>query len=610
LIKVSPEDGPVHNLSITIPMQVNTAGDYFAVSSAQIYVGEAPGEPATMRYDMTNALLPFDQRLLTYQEPASIKVIPDSILIVSYVAIGLVSLVILFLLVETIKNRNHQVLQLTQGYFLIVFLVAALVMVVSSFLLEPKNDFYCNACFPIILTSGQLLYAITLGKLWRINAVISPLLIKTLRQKKGFTRRMMESLMSVVGLNIQPSKQSTKNLRKQISHWQLALVVALFTLPQAFIQVLAVVLQPQSLSIEFNDDESQGRVKCDSGFDMKSSLQDYGLWIFLLLVFLLLFMAHMTSQLPSLFNESKDIYESTLISVVILILGFGVVIVSDDPTTSPAARYLVSVVGTLSIAANTSLRIMLPKLRMVWRNEKVVFFKLVSDHAKIIRDNDARYANSADTNCIATDLTPQEREPSTITLHSTTHSNSIELADEMEKDSDKDYDQSDTSVFDLDADGLVGEAVEEDSSPISSSEFARPSVSPLPPPGSSSRPKPLNEKSFRQSVASLPSRTRSLSSKILVHCDETPARRLVLKMVHLQEELTAVNDRIISGVAVSEEEWRSVRDLIGTLESTFHDDVDFAWEKKKDGPTCSSKKNSGIGEVETEVIVEEEGEEP
>jgi hypothetical protein len=216
-LRVPPEDGPVYNLDLTIPMQVNTAGDYYVIAAVQMYIGEAPEEPAAMRYDMANAF-PFDQRLLTYQDPASIKVVPDGILIGSYVAIGLVSLVILFLLVETIKNRNHQVLQITQGYFLIVLLVAAVVMVVPSFLFEPKNDFYCNARFPIILTSGQLLYTITLGRLWRINALISPLLMKNLRQKKRFTRRMMESLMSVVGLKIHPRKQSPKNLRKQISH--------------------------------------------------------------------------------------------------------------------------------------------------------------------------------------------------------------------------------------------------------------------------------------------------------------------------------------------------------------------------------------------------------
>jgi hypothetical protein len=548
--KVPLEDGPIYKLDVSIPMVVNTASEYFAIASVQMYVGEELGGPAAMRYDMANALF-HEQRLITYQEPASIKVVPDNILIGSYVVIGLVSLVILFLLVETIKNRNHQVLQLTQGYFLIVLLVAALVMVACSFLFEPKNDFYCNASFPIILTSGQLVYAITLGRLWRINAVISPLLITTFRPKKGFIRRKMESLLSVVGSKIKPKKESPKNLRRQISHWQLALVVALLTLPQAFIQVLASILQPQSLSVGFNDDESQGRVMCDSGFDMKFSLRAYGLWIFLLLVFLLLIMAHTTSQLPSLFNESKVIYESTLFSVVLLILGFGVLIVTDDPTASPAVSYLVTVVSTLSIAANTSLRIMLPKLRMVWRNEKVVVSKLVSDHAKLVREEDARYANSNDG------------------LDGETYSSVTALEKESYRKS-------------------------------SSSEFSAPSVHPLSLSGSSGKPTTLTEDSFKRRLHALPSQRWPLSNKILVQCDETPARRLVLKMVHLQEKLMAVNDHIISGVQVSEEEWMSVRDLIGTLGSTFHDDVDFAWEN--DGP------HSGIGDVETEVIVEEEEE--
>jgi hypothetical protein len=481
----------------------------------------------------------------------------------------------------------------------------ALVMAASSLLFEPKNDFYCNAYIPIILTSGQLLHAITLGRLWRTNAVISPLLIKTLRQKKGFTRRMMESVMSVVRLKMKPRQQSAKHLRKQIRHWQLALVVALFTLPQAVIQVLAIVLQPQSFSTEFNDDESQGHVTCDSAFDMKSSLRDYGFWIFLLLVFSLLCMAHTTSQLPSLFNESKDIYEAALFSVVLLILGLGVIVVTDDPGTSPAVRYLVSVVLTLSIAANTSLRIMLPKLQMVWRNEKVVVSQLVSDHAKIVREKDARHAKCGDTNCIVTGLAPHECAPSTSTINFTAHSNSIEVADEMERDCDKDFDLSHTTVSDFDPDGPVdvkhsnsATSVMKDSSPNSSSDVARPSVAPMSPLESTRRPTPVNDDSFKKKLASLPSRRRSLSSKILVQSDETPARRLVLKMVDLQEELTAVNNRIMSGVAVSEEEWTSVRDLIGTLGSTFHDDVDFAWENnKKDG-------------LEKEVIVEEEEEEP
>jgi hypothetical protein len=60
--KVPPEDGPLFKLDVTIPMLVNTPGEYFAVASAQMYIGEELEEPAIERYDMANAL---DQRLIT-----------------------------------------------------------------------------------------------------------------------------------------------------------------------------------------------------------------------------------------------------------------------------------------------------------------------------------------------------------------------------------------------------------------------------------------------------------------------------------------------------------------------------------------------------------------
>jgi hypothetical protein len=593
--KVSPEDGPIYNLEANIPYQENIAGDFFAVASVQMYIGE--GETATVRYDMANALLK-DQRLISYQDPADIKVVSNTVLIVSYGAIGIVALVILFLLVETIKNRNHQVLMLTQGYFLIVFLVAALVMTIASFLFEPKSDLYCNASFTIVLTSAQLLYAITLGRLWRINAVISPLLMKTLRQKKGWSSRIMDALRYVAWWELNPrrhSHQSPKTLRRQISNWQLGAVVAVLTLPQVVIQVLSLTLQPDSLTIQYNEDESQGRVMCDSGLDMKASLRSYGFWAFLLLVLCLLFMAHTTSQLPSLFNETKVIYESALFSIVFILLGLAVIVVTNDPATSPAVGYLVYVVGTLSIAANSSVRIMLPKLRMVWRDEKVVVSRLVSDHVKHVREADELYKNSSQTCIIVSGLTPLERQPSAVPIstHSTVHSNSHEVADEMVSDFDECDEHAHTYVRDVDHGNLVSNPNTEDmdSSPASSAELGR--------------PKPRNKESLVRRIDDLPSR-RSLSNTIRVKCDETPARRLVLKMVDLQEQLLAVNGRIMSGLAVSEEEWIAVRELTSKLGATFNDDVDFTWENnRKEGPALSPKKYLGSKELNEHVIVEE-----
>jgi hypothetical protein len=585
--KVPPQDGPIYKLDVTIPMLVNTAGEYFAVASAQMYVGDELEEPATERYDMANAFLQ-GQRLITYQEPADILEVPDNVLIVSYIAIGAVALVILFLLVETIKNRNHQVLRLTQGYFLIVFLISALVMAVSSFLFAPKNDHYCNASFPIVLISAQLLYAITIGRLWRINAVISPLLMHSLRQKTSWTSRMMEYLRRATSWDDNSRRRRPKNLRKQISHRQLALVVTLFTLPQVIIQVLSFTLQPQSRTIDYNEDESKGRATCDSGFDMKSSLRDYGFWAFLLLILLLLFMAQTTSQLPSLFNETKVIYESALFSVVLLVLGLGIIVVTDDPATSPSVTYLVAVVWTLSIALNTSLRIMMPKLRMVWRNEKVVVSKLVSDHAKSVREEDLRYSTfsaSATVSGMSSTYSHSSVRMSGV------HSNSLELADPVTSECDNIHNHE------------AGESHEDteklNSSPDGSADFVQPPTLPLTNPET---PKPgKDDGDSKRRANALSPKKRTPSSRILVKCDEPPSRRLLLKMVDLQQQLAAVNSRIMSGIAVAEEEWNTVRKMSSKLGSTFNDDVDFAWDSERVDLPAQSK-------VQDTVKEESEGE--
>ena len=75
-----------------------------------------------------------------------------------------------------------------------------------------------------------------------------------------------------------------------------------------------------------------------------------------------------------------------------------------------------------------------------------------------------------------------------------------------------------------------------------------------------------------------PAPQRPLSSLILVKQDETPARRLVLKMVDLQEYLTSINGRIMSGHAVSESEWERLRSMSNHLSTAFHQEVAFEWE--------------------------------
>jgi hypothetical protein len=137
-----------------------------------------------------------------------------------------------------------------------------------------------------------------------------------------------------------------------------------------------------------------------------------------------------------------------------------------------------------------------------------------------------------------------------------------------------------------------------DLSPDSSAELA------LVPPGSSGKPATGPEDSFgRKLLNSLPSR-RTLPNTILVQCDETPALRLVLlKMVDLQEQLVAVNGRIMSGLAVSERDWIAVRELTSKLGATFNDDVDFAWEEQTEA--LISTKDLSSKELDKHATVEE-----
>jgi hypothetical protein len=68
--------------------------------------------------------------------------------------------------------------------------------------------------------------------------------------------------------------QKSNNLRKQISSSsQLGFSGFTFTLLQVIIPVVSLALQPRLAHRPFNEDQSQGRVMCDSGSDMKASLR-------------------------------------------------------------------------------------------------------------------------------------------------------------------------------------------------------------------------------------------------------------------------------------------------------------------------------------------------
>jgi len=181
----------VQSFNVTVPLIVNTPGFFYAIGALQFYTYERDfsnlplNATAEHRYDMANAA---DMSLITYDGEFKILTVSKGVKAFTYTLIACACISLLFLLYQTIKHRDNNVIKVSQGNFLIVYLLAALFASVSAIFFEPKNDIYCIMVNPMVYIPLQLMYSITIGRLWRIQAVLSPLLLQKLHQEKGLAQ--------------------------------------------------------------------------------------------------------------------------------------------------------------------------------------------------------------------------------------------------------------------------------------------------------------------------------------------------------------------------------------------------------------------------------------
>lgn len=638
----------LQSFNVTVPTIINDPGSFYAIGALQFYTynRDAPNQTtptAEYRYDVANALS--DMNLITYEDEPNILTVTTGIQILCYVLIGVACLAILFLLYQTVKHRKNNVIRVSQGHFLIVFLLAALWASASAILLEPKNDVYCNLSNPMIFIPLQLLFSIAIGRLWRIQAVVSPLLIRKLKQERSFANRFGKAMGEASTCSFCCCWKNTangKNVRRTISSVQLARVVALFTLPQVVLQVVGGILDPDQVTIEFNANESVGRQICESRVDPWRDFRTYSVVMLLLLFIVLLAVSHASRNLPSLLNETTSISNSTIESLIALIVGAAVIAITDSATTSPDIFYLVSVLMVLTLTLNSTWRIMLPKLRMVWRGENVVISKLVSDSRQRqserqellsgvtgfrpnpnapprLREssvNSAGYSFGASfmqsSTAQSDNSHPSHEEQFPYSETEVPHGNVGKAAPEgyaegrPEREkvvSFKEDTEEDNAVAvgenvvatgihsaagddgSIDEDLLIPEIPEDEpNSPRiaelrAKTQLALKRVEQI----STGRPQPPQEAQQPQELGPKHHLNhRRHPHTIAISDDETPSRRLVLRMVDMHLVLSRVNQRILSGLAVSHEDWKLLQEASIDLGHIFDDEVKFQWEQEDD----------------------------
>jgi hypothetical protein len=378
-IPVSSEDGLQH-FRVNVPVRVNEAGSFSVLAQVVIFLTNETLYPTPM-YMAIVANIPLTQstQVLEFTNEPEILTTSQKTKNASYVLIGLAGSIMLFLLFQTCKHRKNQVLMLAQGQFLIAVLCFGLVGMVGSIFFNPKSDVYCNMLGIMLVLPVHVFYSIILARLWRIHAVISPLLLLTLEREQTFTTHLANLL------NRATTCQNRKTLHRKVTDAQLARVVALWALPQVILQILRSVLTPSEVMIVWNEDMSKGMPVCNGIYE--NSVLEVLSGVLLLIQFLVMWvLARQSRDLPSLFNEASVIFDVTLVSVLILAIAAVVIAMTRGVTGSPKTQYIIGVLAALAMILNTSLKLILPKLQMVWRGETIVVTKLIADHNRTRRE--------------------------------------------------------------------------------------------------------------------------------------------------------------------------------------------------------------------------------
>ena len=602
-----PDDVDFHDFSVNVPFIVNEPGDFFVIGSIQLFLSNASEfhfhDTPLLRYDIANAA---EGRIVSFQEPADIKDVSYGVTLAIYVVSGIAGLLILFFLCEVIRHRKTQIMKLSQGDFLIALLVAALWATASAWLWNPTiSDLVCTLSAPMVFIPIQLIYAIIIGRVWRTQQVLSPLL------QEIYETRLSTSFSRFI--NCLACIKSTRSLKTTITSRQLATVVFWLTLPQVIIQILAVILQPQQIMISYTEDASKGRQYCGSpGVPNWFSLTDWGFYLILLMNLFLLIAASSSRRLPSLFNELQIILAMSMANVLVLLVGFSILVVTNGPATAPDIEYIIWVVVLLSITMNSSIRLVYPKLRMVWNGETVLVSKLVSDHKRIMasksKDSSQGNGSSGETGEV---LGFRKKLLANVTGFSfrgkaaAQPKNSNTVGDSMFSPQlwppPEETDKTDVDLEALSPDSTSSRGLGDSLAVIqreAAQKFQRPSL-----PDNdllqqdsleviqeearecqrvgmldNNLPLPEIEEAPQDWRYQLKLSKKSNSRKVILGDLETPSRTLVVPMVRLQEKLIAINNRVTTGVGVAHEEWEALREMTVKLGNKFYNDVEFEWE--------------------------------
>jgi hypothetical protein len=576
--------------------------------------------------------------IVIHDEPLEVSSVAFTAVIVFSSA---ASALILFLLCQTFSNRNAQVFELTQGKFLMAMQVCALAATCSLALYKPDDPF-CKLSAAFIYLPTHMVYAILLGRMWRVRAIISPLLLLTLEKKEHWTPKIVNWVNRFTACTGRHNQQQ-KKIRMKITEYQLARVILLLIMPQLVVQILILVVHYDNKVVLIDiayDGLVDGIYVCEYGAFYQSTLHIIAISLIGVEFLMLMLLTYGSKDLPSLFNETKKVWSILHFTFVFVVSGSLLIAATIDHHSTANVRFLVPAFVLGFNMIQTCWVLTWSKLKVARSGKRILVTKLIADH-NFKRNDLASSSDPSDYSFIkrfsVSPPKPAVRFESTAVQMPTSDENKVDSDVPDDRSTDSSVllmETQETVLDDLSGDGAIVESshsldISGASGPSETRrrrgfsrvnyfrsgayQSMRVSQQELTNRGSMViRRRIIPHRESAGASASVPSRPedreglaqrsrfsifgnssaptsvvlestiamnpRLSESKIRISETEAPGRRLLLRMIDVERTLRKINTALLTGETVGKEDWEDVRGGCIALGSVFEKEVQFGWE--------------------------------
>jgi len=330
--------------------------------------------------------------VLYYQEPVSL-VVDDFYKISSSLTTFLLISINIFFLISVIRYRDNTVMKLSQYIFLIALLVAAILAMVGARAITPESDITCRVGPMPAITFSTLVTYIVLGRLWRCSLLMSSFMTHQKDPRSECKRKRLAKINDVLSYLTQwralieraiPQnvkhrrshlRKPSTQLRRSVTTVELTRLLFVLMLPTIILD-LAYYINDESIGgsysyMEFDSTGFYTRQNCFKGnYSGPIFITTFGLFVFSLCF--CAYMAHLTNELPSLFNETRLIYRSILTSFILTVVLIPFLVLTDHDTSSPNIGSFAYLFIFLALPFSMCWSLIFPKLVVVWSGEKIV----------------------------------------------------------------------------------------------------------------------------------------------------------------------------------------------------------------------------------------------